>query len=156
MIDTAIPVAGLAGRSSGGRRRCSWWCCCRCCSRSCSSACRPRLFYHARTVAIAAAQEGARAAAAENGSAADGIAAARRLRRRRRRTTSSNRSTITGAPHRDHGDRDRPGDRAERDPRLAARVAQSATVPVERITRMTTTPSVADRRGAGVGGRSRP
>ena len=93
------------------------------------------LFYHARTVAIAAAQEGARAAGAETGSTADGIAAAhafvtaaggsRRPRNRLGLRQPRPRQTATVTVR---------GTALSVIPGWRPAVAQSATVPVERLT----------------------
>ena len=92
------------------------------------------LFYHARTVAIAAAQEGARAAGAETGSTADGIAAAHTFV-----TAAGGDDVLETVPV--------SGSRAAQTATVTVRgtalsvipgwrpaVAQSATVPVERMT----------------------
>ena len=93
------------------------------------------LFFHARAVAIAAAQEGARAAAAEQGTAGAGMAAAR--------------SFVVHAGGQDvFGAWTVTGDRSTRTasvtvtgtalgllPGLALPVRQSASIPVERLTR---------------------
>ncbi len=93
------------------------------------------LYYHARTVAIAAAQEGARIAGSENGTAADGTAAAKsfvtdaggndvlpgvNVTGSRSATTAT--VTVTGAS-------------LSVIPGWSPAVSQSASVPVERITR---------------------
>ena len=93
------------------------------------------LYYHARTVAIAAAQEGARAAGSQNGTAAGGISAASsfvsdaggkdvlpgaHLTGGRSATTAT--VTVTGTS-------------LSVIPGWSPAVSQSASVPVERITR---------------------
>jgi len=93
------------------------------------------LFYHARTVAIAAAQEGARAAAAENGTdsagaqdaysfvaaaGGEGVILGAQVSGARTATTAT--VTVTG-----HAMSVIPG--------WSPAVTQSASVPVERITR---------------------
>ena len=93
------------------------------------------LYYHARTVAIAAAQEGARAAGSQNGTAADGVSAASsfvsdaggkdvlpgaHMTGGRSATTAT--VTVTGTS-------------LSVIPGWSPAVSQSASVPVERITR---------------------
>jgi Flp pilus assembly protein TadG len=93
------------------------------------------LYYHARTVAIAAAQEGARAAGSQNGTAGDGISAASsfvsdaggkdvlpgaHMTGSRSATTAT--VTVTGTS-------------LSVIPGWSLAVSQSASVPVERITR---------------------
>jgi Flp pilus assembly protein TadG len=93
------------------------------------------LYYHARTVAIAAAQEGARAAGGQNGTATDGISAASsfvsdaggkdvlpgaHMTGGRSATTAT--VTVTGTS-------------LSVIPGWSPAVSQSASVPVERITR---------------------
>jgi Flp pilus assembly protein TadG len=93
------------------------------------------LYYHARTVAIAAAQEGARAAGSQNGTAADGVSAASsfvsdaggqdvlpgaHMTGGRSATTAT--VTVTGSS-------------LSVIPGWSPAVSQSASVPVERITR---------------------
>ena len=93
------------------------------------------LYYHARTVAIAAAQEGARAAGGQNGTAADGLSAASsfvadaggadvlpgvQMTSGRSATTAT--VTVTGTS-------------LSVIPGWSPAVSQSASVPVERITR---------------------
>ena len=93
------------------------------------------LYYHARTVAIAAAQEGARAAGGQNGTAAGGVSAASsfvsdaggkdvlpgaQVTGGRSATTAT--VTVTGAS-------------LSVIPGWSLAVSQSASVPVERITR---------------------
>ena len=93
------------------------------------------LYYHARTVAIAAAQEGARAAGGQNGTAAGGISAASsfvsdaggedvlpgaQMTGGRSATTAT--VTVTGTS-------------LSVIPGWSPAVSQSASVPVERITR---------------------
>ena len=93
------------------------------------------LYYHARTVAIAAAQEGARAAGSQNGTAAGGISAASsfvsdaggndvlpgaHMTGGRSATTAT--VTVTGTS-------------LSVIPGWSPAVSQSASVPVERITR---------------------
>ena len=93
------------------------------------------LYYHARTVAIAAAQEGARAAGSQNGTAAEGVSAASsfvsdaggkdvlpgaHMTGGRSATTAT--VTVTGTS-------------LSVIPGWSPAVSQSASVPVERITR---------------------
>ena len=93
------------------------------------------LYYHARTVAIAAAQEGARAAGSQNGTAAEGVSAASlfvsdaggkdvlpgaHMTAGRSATTAT--VTVTGTS-------------LSVIPGWSPAVSQSASVPVERITR---------------------
>jgi len=93
------------------------------------------LYYHARTVAIAAAQEGARAAGSQNGTAAEGVSAASsfvsdaggkdvlpgaHMTGGRSATTAT--VTVTGTS-------------LSVIPGWSLAVSQSASVPVERITR---------------------
>ena len=93
------------------------------------------LYYHARTVAIAAAQEGARAAGSQNGTAADGVSVASsfvsdaggkdvlpgaHMTGGRSATTTT--VTVTGTS-------------LSVIPGWSPAVSQSASVPVERITR---------------------
>jgi len=92
------------------------------------------LFYHARTVAIAAAQEGARAAGSETGSASEGIAAASAFVAKaggpdiiEGTTVSATRSTTTATVT-------VRGTSLSVIPGWSPGIAQSATVPVERLT----------------------
>ena len=92
------------------------------------------LFYHARSLAIAAAQEGARAASAQHGSIADGTAAATdflhqaagdsltHLQVTVTRTATTATNTVTGTS-------------LSVVPGWTLTVDQSASLPVERITR---------------------
>jgi len=93
------------------------------------------LYYHARTVAIAAAQEGARAAGSQNGTAAGGISAASSFvsdaggrevlpgaRMTAGRSATIATVTVTGTS-------------LSVIPGWSPAVSQSASVPVERITR---------------------
>jgi len=93
------------------------------------------LFYHARTVAIAAAQEGARAAGAQNGTAAGGISAAASFvgdaggndvlpeaKVSGARTATTATVTVTGTS-------------LSVIPGWSPALSQSASVPVERLTR---------------------
>jgi Flp pilus assembly protein TadG len=93
------------------------------------------LYYHARTVAIAAAQEGARAAGAQNGTADGGISAAASFvgdaggnnvlpgaQMSGTRTATTATVTVTGTS-------------LSVIPGWSPAVSQSASVPVERITR---------------------
>ena len=93
------------------------------------------LYYHARTVAIAAAQEGARAAGSQNGTAADGVSAASSFV-----SDAGGKDVLPGA----HMTGGRSGTTATVTvtgtslsviPGWSPAVSQSASVPVERITR---------------------
>jgi Flp pilus assembly protein TadG len=93
------------------------------------------LYYHARTVAVAAAQEGARIAGSENGTAADGTAAASSFV-----TDAGGNDVLPGASV--TGDRSATtatvsvtGTSLSVIPGWSPAVTQSASVPVERITR---------------------
>ena len=92
------------------------------------------LFYHARTVAIAAAQEGARAAGSETGSASEGITAAAAFVAKaggpdviEGTTVSATRSMTTATVT-------VRGTSLSVIPGWSPVIAQSATVPVERLT----------------------
>ena len=93
------------------------------------------LYYHARTVAIAAAQEGARAAGSQNGTAASGILAASSFV-----SDAGGRDVLPGA-HRTGGRSATTatvtvtGTSLSVIPGWSPAVSQSASVPVERITR---------------------
>jgi len=93
------------------------------------------LYYHARSVAIAAAQEGAREAGSQNGSQASGIAAAQQFLSQAggpgvivntnvfgSRTATTATVTVTG-------------DSMSVIPGIHVSINQSATVPVERLTK---------------------
>ena len=93
------------------------------------------LYYHARTVAIAAAQEGARVAGGENGTAADGLSAASSFV-----TDAGGEDVLPGAQM--TGGRSATtatvtvtGTSLSVIPGWSPAVSQSASVPVERITR---------------------
>jgi Flp pilus assembly protein TadG len=93
------------------------------------------LYYHARTVAIAAAQEGARAAGSQNGTAASGISAASSFV-----SDAGGRDVLPGAHM--TGGRSATiatvtvtGTSLSVIPGWSPAVSQSASVPVERITR---------------------
>jgi Flp pilus assembly protein TadG len=93
------------------------------------------LYYHARTVAIAAAQEGARAAGSQNGRAADGVSAASSFV-----SDAGGRDVLPGAHM--TGGRSATiatvtvtGTSLSVIPGWSPAVSQSASVPVERITR---------------------
>ena len=93
------------------------------------------LYYHARTVAIAAAQEGARAAGSQNGTAAGGISAASSFV-----SDAGGRDVLPGAHM--TGGRSATiatitvtGTSLSVIPGWSPAVSQSASVPVERITR---------------------
>src|SRR5215212_11960025 len=92
------------------------------------------LFYHARTVAIAAAQEGARAAGSETGSVSEGIAAASAFVAKaggadviEGTAVSANRSMTTATVT-------VRGTSLSVIPGWSPVIAQSASVPVERLT----------------------
>jgi Flp pilus assembly protein TadG len=93
------------------------------------------LYYHARTVAIAAAQEGARAAGSQNGTAAGGISAASSFV-----SDAGGRDVLPGA-HMTGGRSATTatvkvtGTSLSVIPGWLPAVSQSASVPVERITR---------------------
>jgi Flp pilus assembly protein TadG len=93
------------------------------------------LYYHARTVAIAAAQEGARAAGSQNGTASEGVSAASSFV-----SDAGGRNVLPGA----HMTGGRSATTATMTvtgtslsviPGWSPAVSQSASVPVERITR---------------------
>ena len=93
------------------------------------------LYYHARTVAIAAAQEGARAAGSQNGTAAGGVSAASSFV-----SDAGGRDVLPGAHM--TGGRSATiatvtvtGTSLSVIPGWSPAVSQSASVPVERITR---------------------
>jgi Flp pilus assembly protein TadG len=93
------------------------------------------LYYHARSVAIAAAQEGAREAGSQNGSQASGVAAAQRFLSQAggpgvivNTNVSGTRSAITATVT-------VTGDSMSVIPGINVSITQSATVPVERLTR---------------------
>ena len=92
------------------------------------------LFYHARTVAIAAAQEGARAAGAETGSTADGIAAAHTFITAAGGSDVLETVTVTGHRSAQAASVTVQGTALSVIPGWRPAVAQSATVPVERLT----------------------
>jgi len=93
------------------------------------------LYYHARTVAIAAAQEGARAAGSQNGTAAEGVSAASSFV-----SDAGGRDVLPGA-HMTSGRSATSatvtvtGTSLSVIPGWSPAVSQSASVPVERITR---------------------
>jgi Flp pilus assembly protein TadG len=93
------------------------------------------LYYHARTVAIAAAQEGARAAGSQNGTAAEGVSAASSFV-----SDAGGRDVLPGA-HMTGGRSATTatvtvtGTSLSVIPGWSPAVSQSASVPVERITR---------------------
>ena len=93
------------------------------------------LYYHARTVAIAAAQEGARAAGSQNGTAAEGVSAASSFV-----SDAGGKDVLPGAHM--TGGRSATvatvtvtGTSLSVIPGWSPAVSQSASVPVERITR---------------------
>jgi Flp pilus assembly protein TadG len=93
------------------------------------------LYYHARTVAIAAAQEGARAAGSQNGTAAEGVSAASSFV-----SDAGGRDVLPGAHM--TGGRSATiatvtvtGTSLSVIPGWSPAVSQSASVPVERMTR---------------------
>jgi hypothetical protein len=92
------------------------------------------LFYHARTVAIAAAQEGARAAGAETGSTADGITAAHTFITAAGGADVLETVTVTGHRSALSASVTVRGTALSVIPGWRPAVAQSATVPVERLT----------------------
>ena len=92
------------------------------------------LFYHARTVAIAAAQEGARAAGAEAGSTADGIAAAHAFITAAGGSDVLETVSVSGSRGAQTATVTVRGTALSVIPGWRPAVAQSATVPVERLT----------------------
>jgi Flp pilus assembly protein TadG len=92
------------------------------------------LFYHARTVALAAAQQGARAAGAETGSTADGIAAAHSFVTAAGGADVLEAVTISGRRTAGAATVTVRGTALSVIPGWRPVVAQSATVPVERLT----------------------
>jgi len=92
------------------------------------------LFYHARTVAIAAAQEGARAAGAEAGSTADGIAAAHTFIIAAGGSDVLETVSISGNRGAQMATVTVQGTALSVIPGWRPAVAQSATLPVERLT----------------------
>jgi Flp pilus assembly protein TadG len=93
------------------------------------------LYYHARTVAIAAAQEGARIAGSENGTAADGTAAAKSFVTDAGGNDVLPGATVTGSRSATTATVSVTGTSLSVIPGWSPAVTQSASVPVERITR---------------------
>ena len=93
------------------------------------------LYYHARTVAIAAAQEGARAAGGENGTAAVGISAASSFVSDAGGMDVLPRAHLTGSRSATIATVTVTGTSLSVIPGWSPAVSQSASVPVERITR---------------------
>ena len=92
------------------------------------------LFYHARTVAIAAAQEGARATGAENGREADGLAAANEFIRKAGGKEVLTGASVSAARSATTATVTVTGFSLSVIPGWKVHIAQSATVPVERLT----------------------
>lgn len=93
------------------------------------------LYYHARTVAIAAAQEGARAAGSQNGTAADGISVAASFVSDAGGKDVLPGAHMTGARSATTATVTVTGTSLSVIPGWSPAVSQSASVPVERITR---------------------
>ena len=93
------------------------------------------LYYHARTVAIAAAQEGARAAGGQNGTAADGISAASSFVSDAGGKDVLPGAHVTGGRSATTATVTVTGTSLSVIPGWSPAVSQSASVPVERITR---------------------
>jgi Flp pilus assembly protein TadG len=93
------------------------------------------LYYHARTVAIAAAQEGARVAGSENGTARDGISAASSFVADAGGKDVLSGPNVTGGRSATTATVTVRGTSLSVIPGWAPAVTQSASVPVERITR---------------------
>ncbi len=93
------------------------------------------LYYHARTVAIAAAQEGARAAGAQTGTTSRGLAAARDFVNATGGADVISDVTVTGQRSATMATVTIRGRSMSVIPGWAPALEQSATVPVERLTR---------------------
>ena len=92
------------------------------------------LFYHARTVAIAAAQEGARAAGSETGSASEGIAVAAAFVAKAGGPDVIEGSTVSATRTLTFATVTVRGTSLSVIPGWSPVIAQSASVPVERLT----------------------
>jgi Flp pilus assembly protein TadG len=93
------------------------------------------LYFHARTVAIAAAQEGARAAGAENGTAGDGVSAASSFVADAGGNDVLPGASVTGGRSATTATVRVKGTSLSVIPGWSPAVTQSASVPVERLTR---------------------
>jgi Flp pilus assembly protein TadG len=93
------------------------------------------LYYHARTVAIAAAQEGARAAGAENGTPGDGVSAASSFVADAGGNDVLPGAHVSGGRSATTATVSVTGTSLSVIPGWSPAVTQSASVPVERITR---------------------